>query len=118
MGAESSRGGPPTRRPSRVRTLVTVGLAIMVASPLILFVGGAGGRGVAVDHLRRTQEIEAREEHLYQQLAERDAVLETQRRIYMERFRSLEAQIQQKDQEIAALRARLATITSSPGRSD
>ena len=118
MSAESSPGGPPTRRPPRVRTVVTLGLAIMVASPLILFVGGAGGRGVAVDHLRRTQEIEAREVHLYRQLAERDAVLETQRRIYIERFRRLEAQIQQKDQEIAALRARLATITSRLSHAD
>ena len=117
MSAERSPSGP-RRRPSTVRILVTLVLGFMVVSPFMFFVGGAGGRGFAVDHLRQAQQIEAREGHLYRQLAERDTLLETQRRMYMERFRSLEAQIQQKDQEIAALRARLATITSSHGRSD
>jgi hypothetical protein len=56
--------------------------------------------------------MEAREPWLYQQLAGRDAIHESQRRIYMERFRALEDRIQQKGQEIFALRARLGpTVT-------
>jgi hypothetical protein len=114
MGAESGRRGPLTGRPSSVRTRATLVLAIVVAPPLILFGSGAGRPGFAVDHHRRAREIEAREGPLYRQLAERDAVFETQRRIYVKRLQSLEAQIHQKDQEIVALRARLATISSSP----
>jgi len=115
MSAERDRGGPTRPRPSPLRTLVALAVGFMVASLLILFVSGAGGRGFAADRLSRAQEIETREAHLYRQLADRDAVLESQRRIYMERFRRLEAHIGQKEQEIATLRARLAAITSSPG---
>lgn len=115
MSAERDRGGPTRTRSSPLRTLVALAVVFMVASLLILFVSGAGGRGFAADRLRRAQEIETQVAHLYRQLAAKDAVLESQRRIYMERFRRLEAHIRQKEQEIATLRARLATITSSPG---
>jgi hypothetical protein len=43
----------------------------------------------------------------YQQLASRDAVFESPRRIYMERFRRLEAQLREREQDVAVLRARL-----------
>ncbi len=108
---KSSRVRPATRR----RTLVALGVALMVASLLVLFIEGARARSFAADRHRRAQEIEARELDLYRQLKNSDAVLESQRRIYIERFRKLEAQIQQKDQQIFALRARLVTITSSLG---
>lgn len=64
-----------------------------------------GGR--VVDRNRRAHEIAAREPGLYRQLADRDALLESQRRIYMERFRRLEAQIRDREHDVAALRARL-----------
>ncbi len=106
MSAEGGRGG--------LTTLVALALALMVASLPVLFIGGAGRPGFAADRLGRAQEIETRQAHLYRQLVESDAVLESQRQIYVERFRRLEAQIRRSDQEIAALRARLTTITTSP----
>lgn len=111
MSTERSRGEPMRPRRSTLRTLVALALGFMVASLLILFVWGAVGRGFAGDRLRRA-EIETREAGLYRQLADKDAILESQRRIYMERFRRLEAQIREKDQEIVALRVRLAIIPS------
>lgn len=116
MNAERDRSGP-TRPATTRRTLVALGLALMVASLLGLFIEGARARSFAADRHRRAQEIEARELlDLYRQLTNSDAVLESQRWIYIERFRKLEAQIQQKDQQIFALRARLVKrSTSSPG---
>jgi hypothetical protein len=114
MNAERDRGGP-TRPATRRRTLVASGLALMVASLLVLFIEGARARTLAVDRHCRAQEIEAREVDLYRQLTNRDVVLESRRRIYIERLRKLETQIQQNDQQIFALRERLVTITSSPG---
>jgi uncharacterized protein HemX len=84
-------------------------LALTAASLLILLAWGAGGRSFAADRVRRA-EIEAREVHLYQRLANGEAVLESQRQIYMERFQRLEARIRQKDQEIHALRTRALTM--------
>jgi uncharacterized protein YceH (UPF0502 family) len=83
---------------------IAVGLALMGTLTLL---GGARAVGVAADGHRRAQESEVRQSHLYRQLADRDAVLESQRRIYMERFRRLEAQVREREQDVAALRARL-----------
>jgi hypothetical protein len=90
----------------------------MLASLLVLFLEGARARSSAAERHRRAQQLEAREPALYRQLAERDAVLESQRRIYMERFRRLEAQIRLNDAEIATLRRRLTIGTTGPGGSD
>jgi len=81
-----------------------VGLALMATLSLV---GGARAWSVAADGHRRSQESEAYQSYLNRQLADRDAVLESQRRIYMERFRRLEAEIRQREQDVAALRARL-----------
>jgi hypothetical protein len=88
-------------------------LAFAAASLLILLAWGAVGRSFADDRVRRA-ETEAREVHLYQRLANGEAVLESQRQIYMERFRRLEARIRQKDDEINALRTRTLTSVSPP----
>jgi hypothetical protein len=90
------------------------GLPFVAAVLLVLLLWGIG-RSFAADRVRRA-EVEAREVHLYQQLANREGVLESQRRIYIERFRKLEALIRQKDQEIATLRMRAtgAGPTTSP----
>lgn len=80
-------------------------LAFTGVSLLILLAWGAVGRSAAAGHVRRT-EIEARELHLHQRLANGEAILESQRQIYMDRFRKLELLIHQKDEEINGLRAR------------
>jgi hypothetical protein len=86
----------------------------MVASVLVLLVAGVRARSFATDRQRRAQEIEAREVDVYRQLTNSEAVRESQRRIYIERVRKLEARIQEKEREIVALRARMVTMTSSP----
>ena len=69
-----------------------------------------GGRSVAADGVRRA-EAQVREEHLYRQLSNRDAILESQRRIYLGRIRRLEAALWRKDQELSALRTRAIRST-------
>ena len=81
----------------------------MGASLLIFLAWGAVGRGFAADRVRRA-EIEVREVRLYQRLANGEAVLESQRQIYMERFRRLEARLRQKDEEINVLRIRTLRV--------
>ena len=88
-----------------MRRSAAVGLAVLATLTLV---GGARAWSVAGQDHRRTQESEIRQSYLYRQLADRDAVFESQRRIYMERFRSLEAQVRAREHEVAALRARLA----------
>jgi hypothetical protein len=90
------------------RAMVTLGRAVVVATVCILLIQGARAWGSANDRNRRAHEIAAREPSLYRQLADRDALLESQRRIYMERFRKLEAQIRDREHDVAALRARLS----------
>ena len=94
------------------RTVVTVALVLMVAVVGVLSVQSARAWGFTTDRHRRAQEMVARESYLYRQLANQDAVLESQRRIYMERFRRLEAQLQQRDDDVAVLRERLGTMQS------
>ena len=81
-----------------------------MAGLLIVLVWATVERSVAADRVRRA-EVEAREGHLYRQLSNRDAILETQRRIYVERIRRLEAALWRKDQEISALRIRAVPAT-------
>jgi hypothetical protein len=73
----------------------------------LTLLGGARACGVAADGHRRAQESEVHQSNLYQQLADKEAVLESQRRIYVERVRRLEAQVRRAERDIAALRARL-----------
>jgi hypothetical protein len=94
------------------RAVVTLTVVFIVATVGVLFVQGAWAWGLAADRHRRARESVARESYLYQQLANRDAVLESQRRIYMERFRRLEAQLWERDQDVAGLRGKLVTIQS------
>jgi len=82
----------------------------MVASVALVFVQGVRAWGFTADRLRRAEEIMARESSLYRQLANQDGVIEAQRRTYIERFRRLEAQLQQRDEHVAVLRERLATM--------
>jgi hypothetical protein len=69
---------------------------------LLFLVWASVERSVAADRVWRA-EVEAREGYLYRQVSNRDAILESQRRIYLERIRRLEAQLWGKDQEISAL---------------
>jgi len=91
--------------------LTAIGMRLVVASALVtvtlILLGGARAWSVAADNHRRAQESEVRQSHLYRQLADKDAVFESQRRIYMERFRRLEAQVRERERDIAVLRARL-----------
>lgn len=90
------------------RAIVTVGRVVVVATVCVLLIQGARASGSANDRNRRAHEIAAREPDLYRQLAARDAVLESQRRIYMERLRKLEALVRDREQDVATLRARLS----------
>ncbi len=98
----------------RQLSLVKWGLPFVAVMTLVFLTWGIG-RSFAAGRVHRAA-VEAREVHLYQQLSNRDGVLESQRRIYIERIRKLEAQISQKEQELAALRMRAsgATLTTSP----
>jgi hypothetical protein len=80
----------------------------LVCMATLLLVGGARALSVAADGHRRAGENAAHQSYLYRQLADKDAVLESQRRIYIDRFRRLEAQVRDREQDIAVLRARLA----------
>lgn len=90
-----------------------MGLAAMVTLTLV---GGVRAWSAAAEGRRLFQESEVRQSHLYRQLAQRDAVFESQRRIYIERFRSLEAQVRAREQDVAVLRARLADRTPTLDR--
>jgi hypothetical protein len=92
------------------RAIVTLGRVVIVATVCVLLIQGARAWGSAADRNRRAHEIAAREPDLYRQLADRDAVLESQRRIYMERLRKLEAQVRDREQDVLALRARLGAL--------
>ncbi len=83
-----------------------------MASLLVLFVENARARSADAERHRRAQEIEAREPELHRQLADQAGVLESQRQIYIERFRRLEAQVRLQVQEIVELRARLSDAAS------
>lgn len=97
----------------RRRAVVTLAVVVMVATVGVLFyVQGSRAWGFTADRHRQAQEIVARESYLHRQLASRDAVLESQRRIYTERVRRLEAQLRQREQDIAVLREHLVTMQS------
>jgi len=81
-----------------------IGLVCMAALTLV---GGARALSVSADGHRRAGENAAHQSYLYRQLADKDAVLESQRRVYIDRFRRLEAQVREREQDIAVLRARL-----------
>jgi hypothetical protein len=91
---------------------VTLVMMVLLATVGVLFVEGARAWGFAADRQRRAQESVARESYLYRELANRDAVLESQRRIYMERFRGLEAQLREREQDVVVLREHLVTARS------
>lgn len=97
------------------RLVVTLAVVVMVASVALVFVQGVRAWGFTADRLRRAEEIMARESSLYRQLANQDGVIEAQRRTYIERFRKLEAQLQQRDEHVAVLRERLATMQGQQG---
>jgi hypothetical protein len=88
------------------RAALVIGLTVMVTLTLA---GGARAWTVAAQNHRRFQEGEIRQSQLYQQLANREAVLESQRRRYIEQVRRLEAEVRGREQDIAVLRTRLAT---------
>jgi biopolymer transport protein ExbB/TolQ len=86
----------------------TITVAFSAASVLIilLLLQDLRGAGLAADRLKRIQELEAREAQLYEQLAQKDAQRESQRRTYIDRIRKGEAQLRDNAVEITALRAR------------
>jgi hypothetical protein len=77
--------------------------------------GAARGWSVAADGHRRAEESEAHHSYHHQQLANKDAIVESQRLIYMERFRRLEALVREREQEIAALRGCLLIRSAMQG---
>lgn len=96
------------------RRAITVAL---VAVGLLIFLLNVRGAWVAADRLKRIHELEARETQLYEQLAQKDAQRESQRRIYIDRIRKREAELRDHAQEILALRARPvldSTTVASP----
>jgi hypothetical protein len=96
---------------SRGPWVFRLGLTILVGA--LLLAESARAREFAHEGHRRAQESEAREAALTRQLTNQAGVLESQRQIYMRRFRGFEALVRQKDRDILRLRARLATIPHS-----
>jgi hypothetical protein len=90
------------------RAVVTLAVVVIVAGVGVLFVQGTRAWAFTADRHRRAQEIVARESYLYRQLANQDAVLESQRRVYMERFRRLESLLRQREDDVALLRTMIA----------
>lgn len=80
--------------------------AFVVASVLMIFVYELRGGRFTEDRLKRVHELEAREAQLYEQLAQKDAQRESQRRIYIDRIRKGEAQLLEHAREIMRLRGR------------
>jgi hypothetical protein len=91
------------------RGAVVLALGCMATLALV---SGARALSVSADGHRRANEDAAHQSYLYHQLADRDAVLESQRRIYVERVRRLEAQVRDREQDIGLLRARLRAYDS------
>jgi hypothetical protein len=87
-----------------------LGFGLMMFIVVLLIAEGARARGFATERRLRVQEIEASHAELYRQLANQAGVLESQRQIYMQRFRGFEALVRQKDGDIFVLRARLAAL--------
>jgi hypothetical protein len=98
--------------PGTPRTLARWVCGVTVAGLVAVAVWATVEWSVAADRVRRA-DVEAREGHLYRQISAGGAVLESQRRIYIERIRKLEADLWGKDQEIAALRMRAAQATQA-----
>lgn len=96
------------------RAIGTVALVIVVTTVCVLLIQGARAWGSAADRDRRALEIAARETDLYRQSAELDAILDSQRRTYMERFRALEAQLRDREQDVVNLRERLGAMGVGP----
>ena len=97
------------------RALAVAARVVVVATVCVLLIQGARASGSATDRNRRAHELSARESTLYRQLADRDAIFESQRRIYMERFRRLEAQVRDRERDVAVLRSRLgAAVAARP----
>lgn len=76
----------------------------MAASLLLIFLHELQGGRFVADRLKRIHELEAREAHLYEQLAQKDAQRESQRLIYIDRIRKGEAQVLEHTLEIMRLR--------------
>lgn len=62
------------------------------------------------DSVKRIHELQAGQRALYAQLAHKDALLESQRRIYVERLRRIERFLLAKEQELVRLQTRLSEL--------
>ena len=102
----------------RRRAVVILAAVFILASVGALFTQVAWAWGLAADRHRRARESVARESYLYQQLSNRDGVLESQRRIYTERLRRLETQLRERERDLAALRERLVRAQSQRATAD
>jgi hypothetical protein len=88
------------------RRAITVAFIAASVLILLLLLQDLRGARLAADRLKRIHELEAREAQLYEQLAQKDAQREVQRRIYVDRIRKGEAQLRENAVEITTLRAR------------
>jgi hypothetical protein len=74
---------------------------------MVTLVGVSHVWSLTADGHRRSRESDARQAYLYRRLADGDALFESQRRMYIERIRRLEARTREREQDVAVLRARL-----------
>ena len=79
-------------------------VAFVAVSVLMIFLHELRGGRFTADRLKRIHELEAREAQLYEQLAQKDAQRESQRRIYIDRIRKTEAQLLERALEVMMLR--------------
>ena len=95
----------------------TIAVAIVATGLLITLFQDFRGGALAAGRLKRIHELEAREVQLYEQLAQKDAQRESQRRVYVNRIRKGEAQLREHTQEIMTLRSRLEVDSMHRGSS-
>lgn len=95
------------------RSVAWVGGLCALAIALVIAAHSATRAGFPSDDSKRIQELQTSEAHLYRQIANREAQLESQRKVYITRIRKLEDALLQKDREIARLKTRVLQATST-----
>ena len=104
-GRSVTHAGGRRPRPLRVESRAII-VTFIAASLLIILAHDLRDAGFATDRLKRIHELEARDAQFYEQLAQKDAQRESQRNIFIDRIRRVEAQLRGHSQELAVLRAR------------
>lgn len=105
----------PAPPPSWWAPLGVVVVSSAVTAGVVLGLQILGSSAFPRDDAKRIHELQARQRALHAQLAHKDALLESQRRIYVERLRRFERFLLAKEQELVRLQTRLAELGQAAG---